>query len=433
MNADHVDIAIIGAGAAGLATAIFVGRNAPKLRVAAFDGARKLGAKILVSGGGRCNVTNKVVRPDDYNGSSRKSIGRVLDQFTAADTVAFFEEIGVRLKIEETQKLFPVTNSARTVLDALLVEVRRCGVTLCAGQRVIDVQRPTSPDDGYRIRVQSGAAGSGAAEPPGAAREVCARRIVLCTGGQSLPKSGSDGFGYELARGLGHTIVPTTPALAPLVLEGDFHASLAGLTHTPALTSRAAGEKPWRRWDSLLWTHFGISGPLVMDYSRHWLRARLEARAVTATLNFLEDEPPFEAADALLRRAAEDQPRTQVHNALARYVPARLGAALAARCGVGADTALAHLARDDRRKLAHALVEFPLPIRDCRGYNYAEATAGGVPLAQVDTATMESRVCPGLYLVGEVLDVDGRIGGFNFQWAWSGAFVAGRALAAGLG
>ena len=175
---------------------------------------------------------------------------------------------------------------------------------------------------------------------------------------------------------------------------------------------------------SLLWTHVGASGPVAMNASRHWHRAALEERDVRMTLNFCAGAT-FDDIDARLQRLAQQSPRTTTQSSLCRFVPASVAAAMLGRLAIAPTTVLAHLGRDERRRLTHALVEWPLPVVATRGYNFAEATAGGVALDEIDPATMESRVCTGLFLVGEVLDVDGRIGGFNFQWAWSTGFVAG--------
>ncbi|MCK6484626.1 MAG: aminoacetone oxidase family FAD-binding enzyme [Phycisphaerae bacterium] len=417
------DLAVVGAGAAGLATAIFTARHAFHPRIVALDGAKQLGAKILVSGGGRCNVTNSVVTAGDFCGGSRRIIERVLRSFPVAQTVKFFREIGVTLHEEPGGKLFPDSHRARTVLDAMLNEARRLGIDTLSANRVHQITRPAEITDGFVLHTSAG--------------PIPARRIVLATGGRSLPKTGSDGGGYLLAQSLGHTIVPPTPALAPLVLEGDFHAPLAGVSHEAALTVRAEGQRAVRLCGALLWTHFGVSGPLAMNASRHWLRARIENRAVSVGLSFVPDLA-FETLEAALLSLAASQPRSHLHNALrapespATAIPERVLAALLERLNLGRGIVMAHLSREDRRRLIHAMLDWPLPIRDSRGYNYAEATAGGVPLEEIDARTMESRRCVGLYLVGEILDVDGRIGGFNFQWAWSSGYVAGRAIAGSL-
>jgi hypothetical protein len=182
----------------------------------------------------------------------------------------------------------------------------------------------------------------------------------------------------------------------------------------------------------MLWTKFGVSGPAVLDASRHWHRGRVEGREVEVTVNFLPGED-FSAAEGKWVELAKDRPRVTLRNALAGVVPARVGEAMLGELGIDSGTALAHLSKDARRRLVHGLTAWPLAVVDSRGYGYAEATAGGVPLSEIDPRTMASRKCPGLFLVGEILDVDGRIGGFNFQWAWSSGWVAGDAIARGDG
>ena len=406
------DVAIVGAGAAGLATAIFARRSNRSLSVVLLEGARRPGAKILVSGGARCNVTNATVTDQDFWGGPRTIVRNVLRAFPVSDTIQFFLDLGVRLHEEAGGKLFPDSNRARDVLDALLRETAGVGATLVAGERVRGVERSTG---GFRVVTASGS--------------LAARSVVLAAGGQSLPKSGSDGSGFTIARRLGHTIVPTTPALVPLVLSRDAstHAELSGVSHDVELAVRVDGAIAIRLTGALLWTHFGVSGPVALNASRHWLRATLEGRTAVVTANVCPGRE-FEEVDRDWQEIARARPRISVQAALATIVPASVAAAVVARLDIDGATVLAHLLRDDRRRLSRALVEWPLPVVDSRGYTYAEATAGGVALTEIDPSTMASRVCPGVRLVGEVLDVDGRIGGFNFQWAWSSGFVAGRAV-----
>ena len=179
---------------------------------------------------------------------------------------------------------------------------------------------------------------------------------------------------------------------------------------------------------ALLWTHFGISGPVALNASRHWFRARLEGRPVAVTANF-RPGARFDEVDADWLRRASANPKASMQTTLASILPGSVAAAVLRQLALDGTATLAHVGRNDRRRLSRALVEFPLPVSGSRGYAYAEATAGGINLTEVDAATMTSHRCPGLWCVGEILDVDGRIGGFNFQWAWSTGFVAGRALA----
>ena len=376
------------------------------------DGAHRLGAKILVSGGSRCNVTNARVTDADFWGGRRPAIRRVLRGFTVAETVAFFTDLGVPLHEENDAKLFPNTNRSRDVLNALIRASTDAGVTIVTDARVLDVVKV---GDAFRIATTAG--------------DIRASKVVLATGGRSLPKSGSDGAGFEIARRLGHNIVPTTPALVPLLLDAErsVHRELSGVAHDAELTLWTDGAVDIRLRGSLLWTHFGVSGPVTLDMSRHWLRAALERRHASLTLSFCPGRT-FDDVDRWWTASASERPQALVGTQLATLVPASVADALARRSEIPRDTTLAHLPRDSRRQLSHALVNFPLPVTGDRGYAFAEATAGGVSLDEVDASTMRSRVCDGLSLVGEILDVDGRIGGFNFQWAWSTARVAARAL-----
>jgi len=409
---DTCDVAIIGGGAAGLATAIFARRVNPALAVVVLEGAKQPGAKILVSGGSRCNVTNVQVTERDFWGGRSTIVRRILRAFPVADTIAFFRQLGVALHEEAGGKLFPDTNRARDVLHALLGEVAATGAALLSDHRVTDIVRDGA---GFRIVTNRG--------------DMTARFVVLATGGQSLPKSGSDGAGFAMAQRLGHAIVPTTPALAPLLLAHDepLHVALSGVAQDVELAVWIDGAVDIRLTGSLLWTHFGVSGPVALDASRHWLRAGVEGRSPSVTINFRPGKT-FEALDADLLAGADDSPKTAIQTRLAATMPASVATALLSRLSMDGRATLAHLSRDDRRRLARALVAWPLPVTGTRGYTFAEATAGGVALTEIDPATMESRVCAGVFLVGEVLDVDGRLGGFNFQWAWSSACVAGRAL-----
>jgi predicted Rossmann fold flavoprotein len=410
------DVVIVGAGAAGLATAIFARRRAPRSRVVLLDGARAPGAKILVSGGGRCNVTNAAVGASDFNGSRPASIRRILQSWPASASVTFFRELGVPLHEEANGKLFPDSHRSRDVLDALVREVRRQGVDFRTEHRVTGIAPSAA---GFTIDTSRG--------------PLLAATVVLATGGLSLPKTGSDGAGYQFARDLGHTIVPTTPALVPLLLDASaplqFHADVSGVSQMARLTVHVDGRAKVQVEGSLLWTHFGISGPAALDVSRHWLRCQLEGRHPLLSAN-LAPGTSFESLEARWLDLSARQPKSTVVHALATMVPASVAEAMVRRLDQGMDTQLGRLTRSDRRLVINRLLEWPLAVTGSRGYTFAEVTAGGVPLSEVDPRTMASRVCPGLFLVGEVLDVDGRLGGFNFQWAWSTAKVAGDGTAA---
>ena len=230
-----------------------------------------------------------------------------------------------------------------------------------------------------------------------------------------------------MATRLGHGHVDTTPALAPLLLDGDRHVALSGVSLPARLTVRVEGRPDTRLDGALLWTHFGASGPVVLNASRHWHRARLEGRTAARAAQSLPRRDT-RVPGGVAQMQAHQRPRAFVATVLAQRFPAAVADAWA-RSSLVEGVTMAHLSREARRRLIQLLLALPLSVRDSRGYNVAEATAGGVPLDEIDPSRMESRRCAGLFLVGEMLDVDGRLGGFNFQWAWSSAWVAGRAIA----
>jgi len=417
------DIAIIGAGAAGLFASIWAGRAAnaagTPATIITLDGAKKLGAKVLVAGGGRCNVTHHAVDETQYAGSSRNAIKKVLRRFDVPQTVEFFREMGVELKREDTGKLFPTTDDAHTVLSALLEAANAARVTLRHPWRVGSVRR-----EGDQFIVEP-AEGVMPAEP------VRAHRLVLATGGMALPKTGSDGGGYALAKSLGHTITPRVfPALVPLTLPKDhWICSLSGVTINATIDLRSGTGKKLRHFtNSTLLTHFGLSGPAPLDMSRYLTAARDDDKGARLTLNWLPGKT-LEAVDADLQQLGRVSPGRYLRES---GLPDRLAEAICRAAGVDPSVQGHTIARDNRKNLAQMIVETPAPVTGDRGFTYAEVTAGGVPLGELHLETMESRVCPGLYLCGEICDVDGRIGGFNFQWAWASGFVAGTAAAESL-
>jgi len=419
---EHIDLAIVGAGASGLAAAIFAAKEhaARSLRIVVFEGARQIGAKILISGGGRCNVTNTVVAPADYWSSSPAIVRNVLRTFDVRRTIEWFQEMGVELVAEPSGKYFPVTNSARTVRDALVSAAIRGGCELRTGMRV-----ETLSPEGGQFLLSFGSASA----------VVVSRRVILATGGLALPKSGSDGTGLEWLRRLGHTVVDPVPALVPLILQPDSSpagrfAEFAGISFGARIrfTSPLTGEI-FETCGSLLFTHFGLSGPAVLDISRHVSRElRRSGGPLTITLGHERFATEAEAL-AFLHAQRAAHPRRNVNSVLAQLYPERFAAALA---GPLAHKKLGELRREEIAQLAQNIVCLPAIVIGDRGFAFAEVTAGGVDLREVNWRTMESRLVPGLHLCGELLDVDGRIGGFNFQWAWASGYIAGKAAARAL-
>ena len=439
-------VAVVGAGAAGLTAAIRAAEAGATVTL--LNAHPRIGLKILMSGGTRCNVTHREVCERDFCGGSRPFVARVLRAFTPEQTLAWFESLGVGLRLEETGKYFPVTDDANTVLEALLGEAKRAGVTIASGARVVRLERAGGEASGgpataprYRLGIQTvksaGVFGSGSVHRPGQERWPLpaaapdrwmeADAVIVATGGLSFPRTGSDGTGYALATALGHTMEPPVPALTPLASRDALSMAAQGITLDVELALWVDGKRTEKVRGSMVIAHFGYSGPAALDLSRHWLRAEGRRRRVTASF---APEETIESFGKAWLDAVDNAPGRTVRRHLAHWLPGRLGERLAEEAGVDPGTAVGQVPRERRTALFERVFARDLGVAGTLGYEKAEVTAGGVRLSEVNPSTLESRVSPGLYLCGEILDVDGRLGGFNFQWSWSSGTVAGRAAAA---
>lgn len=395
-------IVVVGAGAAGLMAAIHAaGGPAPVLLLErTTDGGRK----ILISGGGRCNVLPSVLDPRDFvTTSSSNTLKKILLSWPLAQQRAFFEEVlGLRLVLEpETGKLFPEGNRARDVRDRLVDEARRRGVQFRTSTAVGGVE--PHPDGGWWVRLEGGLPA------------VRAGGVILATGGLSVPATGSDGAGLRMAEGLGHTLHPLYPALTPLTESPPRHAALAGVSLSVTVDAPGSGRSST---GGFLFTHRGFSGPAVLNVSDVAVRSRLEGGHAPLAVAWTSE--PHEVWDARLREGTGT-----VGSTIRPLLPTRLADQLLEEAGVESDRPLYQLRREERRELVAALTRWPLPWTGDEGYKKAEVTGGGVALDQVSPRTLESRRRPGLFLCGEMLDAFGPIGGYNFAWAWATGRLAG--------
>jgi predicted flavoprotein YhiN len=433
--ADAVNLAILGGGAAGLLAAIRAA-EAGASGVVVLEAAAQPGRKILVSGGGRCNVLPmEEARERFVSAAPPRVVGRFLARVPLEEQRAFFEELlGGPLREEpEGLKLFPPSNRAKDVRDALVARAVAAGATIRTGAIVREVGRT---DGGFAIRL---------AEGP----DVRASRVVLATGGLSVLGGGADGGAFAWAEALGHTLVPTYPALVPLTGEAPAHHALSGVSANARVTAKcaASGEKAESE-GGVLFTHKGWSGPAVLDVSHVVARGEglSEVRVcfcfgeekaeegissngpVRATAPKRATDPSAVAAawDEALRLGARSGASllTFLRKTSSSSLSDRLSQLILDTAGV-ADQPLARLTKDARRKVAATLAAFPLPATGTEGYRTAEVTGGGVALDEVDPGSGKSKVVPGLWLAGEVLDAFGPIGGFNFQWAWGTGWTAG--------
>jgi predicted Rossmann fold flavoprotein len=408
MAAAGYEVIVIGAGAAGLMAATHAAERGR--RVLLLEKNRKPGVKILMSGGTRCNITHAC----DNRGivAAYGKQGRFLHSplacLSVQATVAFFEAEGVATKVEDTGKIFPVSDKALDVLEALLRRLRRSGAALSLGEQVTELRRTPA---GFEVVTPQ--------------RLLSAESVVLTTGGRSYPGCGTTGDGYGFAARLGHTIEPQRPALTPLRIEVPWVTALRGVTLPDAGLRILDGDKPLAaRRGSLLFAHFGLSGPVALDVSRE-VSGHPAPRTLTVELDLLPSvkEPDF---DQFLKTESAASGKKQLAVVLGDRLPRRLADALIVSAGMAADRRAAALSREERSALVRAVKRLRLPSAGTLGFEKAEVTAGGVALDEVDSSTMRSKRVPGLYLAGEILDLDGPIGGYNFQAAWSTGWLAGR-------
>jgi len=405
-------VVVVGCGAAGMLAALFAARAG--VEVLLLETRPKPGAKIRVSGGGRCNVLPSLMTLDDYHSSgSRNALRNILLSWPLSAVRDFFEsDLHIPLKTEPTGKVFPQSEQPLDVVEALLDRLARAGAKLAAGVRLTRIDR-VDGEHGTRFDLVTAEG-----------RIVHAARVILATGGMSLPKTGSDGAGLAMARRLGVATVATSPALVPLLTAEPRWKRLAGVA-LPARIRAVQGEHCVdEREREFLFTHRGFSGPVVLDMSRH-VTAVPAADAPAARLLVRWGGGDAGSWEAALRSSGKRLITTVLRDRL----PERLAEELVAIAAVPAARREHELTRAERRQLLQALDAFELPAHGNEGYATAEVTAGGVALEAIEPRTLECRAVPGLHVCGEIVDVVGRIGGYNFLWAWVSGRRAGEAAA----
>ncbi len=428
----HFDAAILGGGAAGLVAAIHAAERGRS--VVLLEKNRRLGVKILISGGTRCNLTNArglrslrgVTGPIDpaYDPAQAKGarsiqeafgpggsfLGPALKCFSVEASVALFEDEGVPTKIEANGKVFPASDRAVDVADALVRRLSRSGAVVRNECPALGVNACHS---GFEVQVRDGM--------------IRASRVILAMGGQSYPGCGTRGDGYAIARGLGHTIVPPRPALVPIRVGCEWASGLSGLTlpDIRATVQENGGPPLIERRESALFAHFGLTGPAILDVSR--AVARHEGTNGLILKLDLAPAERFDALEAALQKASRAG-KGLVVGMLPGPVPRRLAEIVVAESGIPPSRTGPELSREERRLLIASLKGLPLRVTGTLGFTKAEVTSGGVALGEVNPQTMESRIHPGFFFAGEVLDVDGFIGGYNFQAAWSTGWLAAESV-----
>lgn len=389
---EQVDVVILGAGAAGMFAAIEAGRRGR--RVLVVDHATAAGEKIRISGGGRCNFTNLGIAPDRFLSRNPRFALSALKRFSQWDFIARLDAAGIGWHEKTLGQLF-CDGSAKQVVDLLLADMARAGVRLWLGCSVVAVRRAAA---GFEVETGRG--------------PVRAASVVVATGGKSIPKMGATGFGYQVAESFGLPLVETRPGLVPLTFAAQelaWMVPLAGVAVAGRVSVRRAGFD-----EAVLFTHRGLSGPAVLQASSYWR----EGDEIGLNLAAGRD------VAAELRAAKQGAGRQALRTALARIVPEKLARHLEAASGITAP--LAEVPRVDLERVAGMVQDWRLTPVGSEGYRTAEVTLGGVDTEAMDGRTMQAKGVPGLFFVGEVVDVTGWLGGYNFQWAWSSGWAAGQ-------
>jgi predicted Rossmann fold flavoprotein len=401
------DVAVIGAGAAGLLAAVASAERGR--RTLLIEKNRKPGVKILMSGGTRCNITHAADNRGivEAFGPPGRFLYSALAALSVQETIELFEAEGVPTKVEETGKVFPVSNKAADVLDALLRRLRQSGATLAIDEPVRDLRRN---DAGFVLTTSR--------------RMLEASRVIVTCGGQSYPGSGTTGDGYGIVGRLGHTIITPRPALVPVIVGAPWVASLRGVTVPDVFVGISENDTCLtRRRGALLFAHFGLSGPVILDVSGVISR-HLWPECLTLEIDFLPHLKES-ALDEFLRSESISSGKKHLAGILAGYLPRRLCEMLLVLLGMPVDRKAAGLSKIHRGNLVGITKRLRLAVTGTMGFKKAEVTAGGVALGEVDSRTMQSKRVPGLFIAGEILDLDGPIGGYNFQAAFSTGWLAG--------
>ena len=408
----HNQIVVAGAGAAGMMAAIAAARAGASVLL--IEPNEKVGRKLYITGKGRCNVTNACGEEELLASIPRngKFLFSVLSRFGPREVMEFFEALGVPLKVERGNRVFPRSDRAADIIDALFFEMRRLGVVLMQ-DRVTGLVT----EDGQIVGVDTEKSG----------RISGCKAVVLATGGASYPRTGSTGDGYGLSRSVGHEVTPIRGSLVPLESDDRDCARLQGLSlRNVALKVTGRKNKPvYKDQGEMLFTHFGLSGPMILSASAHM---NFGKDSYTAHID-LKPALDEQKLDARLLRDFEERANQDFGNALGGLVPRSMIPVMISRTGIPSDTKVHDIRKEQRRALLETLKDFQIPITGPRPVSEAIVTSGGVKVKEVDPRTMESKLVKGLYFAGELLDVDAYTGGFNLQIAWATGHAAGEAAA----
>lgn len=415
---NNYDIAVIGGGPSGMMAA---GRAAELgSRVVLIEKNNQLGEKLLITGKGRCNFTNyefdrnKIA--ENFGRKGRFLYG-ALDRFGVSAVLDFFQSRGLAWSVERGNRVFPAKGDAKTVLKVLIDYLNKGKVKILCNKKVIDIKKPDDRIQKFKIVLDG--------------QKIISDKIIICTGGKSYPQTGSTGDGYIWAKEFGHTIIKPMPALNPVKTSEKWVQELQGLTlKNVSLQLYQGGKKRTARFGEMLFTHFGISGPIVMDMSKH-IGQLLKKGDVKLWLD-LKPALDFQKLDERIRRDFLEFKGRMFKNSLKKLLPSSMIGVIVRLSDIDPEKKVDYISKAERNRLVHLLKELKLVPTQLLGYQWSVVTSGGVDLREVDPDTMASKKCPNLFFAGEILDLDGPSGGYNLQECWSTGFLAGESAVKGV-
>ncbi|NLM73945.1 MAG: NAD(P)/FAD-dependent oxidoreductase [Clostridiaceae bacterium] len=405
---DRKKVVVVGGGASGIMAAITARREGASVTI--LEKNPRIGKKILVTGNGRCNFTNINADLKCYYGNNPKFAESALSQFPVSRTIKFFEELGIAHKVENSGKVFPMSDQASSFLDVFLYELDELGIEVVCDA---NVRKIVPGKDNFRLQLDNG-------------ETYTAHRVILAAGGKAMPSSGSDGNGFELAKSLGHRITDVFPALVQIMLDGDFYKRIDGVKFVGTAEIIHNNKSIIKDCGDILFTNYGVSGPPILQISRkagEFLLKGQEAFVKISIIDTMTKDEVLELIDKRFRTA----PEKSVEFSLVGLINKRLIPVILTEAGIrDLKLPVRDLSLKEKESIAEILTDWRIKIRGTKGWTSAQVTAGGVDTRDINPSTMESKIVKGLYFSGEIMDIDGQCGGFNLQWAWSSGFVAGK-------
>jgi len=401
----QTEVYVIGGGASGLVAAIVAKRNGAKVTI--LERNHRIGKKILATGNGRCNYTNVLANPTDYNNPD--FVKEALTYFPPARAITFFEQLGIVPKVEKEGKAYPLSEQASSIVDVLLYEINRLKIKVIANAFVNNINYSNQK---FNIYLENG-------------QHFVTDNVIIATGGRAMPKSGSDGNGYDLARALGHTVTNTFPSIVKLKLDSPYLRHLEGIKMPTQVDLMLEDKVIQSEYNDIIFGNYGISGPAILDISRKALEIWHSGKTPQVRLQLVTTLSRQDIVERF--QSAEYKP---IDVSLIGLIHKRYISAIIKEAGIEKqNTLVKDLSKAKLNRLIDLLFDWRFNITGSKSFHDAQATAGGVSLQEIDSATMESTIVPNLYFCGEVMDIDGRCGGFNLQWAWASGTIAGEQAA----